>query len=94
MDMGPMGKYQFGYHGGVMIGAIMPRMPQMPVSLWTFYVGVDDIDRAAAAMATGGGQVLNGPHQIARRRIFAQRRQSPRRQLRPGRPAPAVGASI
>ncbi|HEX2136301.1 MAG TPA: VOC family protein [Microvirga sp.] len=64
IDMGPMGKYQFVYHGGVMIGAIMPRMPQMPVSLWTFYVGVDDIDRAAAAIATGGGQVLNGPHQI------------------------------
>ena len=64
MDMGPMGKYQFVYHGGAMIGAIMPRMPQMPVSQWTFYIGVDDIDRAAAALAGGGGQVLHGPHQI------------------------------
>jgi predicted enzyme related to lactoylglutathione lyase len=59
-----MGKYQFIHHGGVMIGAIMPRMPQMPVSLWTFYIGVDDIDRAAEAVAAGGGQVLHGPHPI------------------------------
>ena len=64
MDMGEMGKYRFIHHGGVMIGAIMPKMPDMPVSLWSYYIGVDDIDRAATAVKNGGGQILNGPMEI------------------------------
>lgn len=64
MDMGPMGKYQFVNRGEVMIGAIMPRMPQVPVSAWTFYIGVDDIDRAHEAVRSGGGQVLQEPIEI------------------------------
>jgi predicted enzyme related to lactoylglutathione lyase len=64
MDMGEMGKYQFIEHDGVMIGAIMPRMPDMPQSMWNFYIGVDDIDRAAEAVKAGGGQVVNGPMEI------------------------------
>lgn len=64
MDMGAMGKYRFIHHGGVMIGAVMPKMPQMPVSLWSYYIGVDDIDRAVSAIQSGGGQILNGPMQI------------------------------
>ena len=27
----------------------MPKPPQLPVSMWTYYIGVDDIDRAADA---------------------------------------------
>ena len=27
-----------------MIGAIMPEMPQAPGSVWSFYIGVDDIE--------------------------------------------------
>ena len=64
MDMGEYGRYAFIQHDGVMIGAIMPKMPEMPVSLWTYYIGVDDIDRAAAAVTSGGGQILNGPMEI------------------------------
>ncbi|MDQ3144179.1 MAG: VOC family protein [Pseudomonadota bacterium] len=64
MDMGEMGKYQFIQHDGVMIGAIMPAMPDMPQSMWNFYIGVDDIDRAAAAVKSGGGQIVNGPMEI------------------------------
>lgn len=64
MDMGELGKYQFLYQGEVMIGAIMPRMTNMPVSLWNFYIGVDDIDRAAAAVRDGGGQIFHGPMEI------------------------------
>jgi uncharacterized protein len=64
MDMGELGKYQFLYRGGTMIGAIMPKMPQMPVSLWSYYIGVDDIDRAAAAVTDGGGTILQGPMEI------------------------------
>jgi predicted enzyme related to lactoylglutathione lyase len=64
MDMGEFGKYQFLHHGDTMIGAVMPRMPQMPVSAWTFYIGVDDIDRAHEAVRSGGGQVLQEPIEI------------------------------
>lgn len=64
MDMGEMGKYQFVQHDGVAIGAVMPTMPDMPGSMWNFYFGVDDIDRAAEAVKSGGGQVINGPMEI------------------------------
>jgi predicted enzyme related to lactoylglutathione lyase len=64
MDMGQYGRYAFIQQGGVMIGAIMPKMPEMLVSLWTYYIGVDDIDRAAAAITSGGGKILNGPMEI------------------------------
>jgi predicted enzyme related to lactoylglutathione lyase len=64
MDMGEMGKYQFFELNGTMIGAVMPTMPDMPQALWNFYIGVDDIDRAAEAVKAGGGQVINGPQEI------------------------------
>ena len=64
MDMGEMGKYRFIQHGGTMIGAVMPKMPDMPASLWSYYIGVDDIDRAAAAVTDGGGKILQGPMEI------------------------------
>ena len=64
MDMGDAGKYRFIQQGGITIGAIMRKSPQLPVSMWTYYIGVDDIDRAAAAVNSGGGRILNGPMQI------------------------------
>jgi uncharacterized protein len=64
MDMGEMGKYRFIQNGPTTIGAIMRKPPQLPVSLWTYYVGVEDIDRAVEAIKSGGGQVLNGPMEI------------------------------
>ena len=64
MDMGEMGKYRFVQHDGVGIGAVMRTMPDMPQSMWNFYVGVDDIDRAAEAVRTGGGKIVNGPMEI------------------------------
>ncbi|MEO7505369.1 MAG: VOC family protein [Sphingomicrobium sp.] len=64
MDMGEFGKYRFLQHGGVGIGAVMPKPPQMPLSAWTYYIGVDDIDRALAAVTAGGGTILHGPQEI------------------------------
>ena len=55
MDMGEMGKYRFVQHGDVAIGAIMPKPPQLQVSLWTYYLGVDDIDRVRV-VHVGRGQ--------------------------------------
>ncbi len=64
MDMGPMGKYQFIQHDGVGIGAVMKTPPNVPHSIWNHYIGVVDIDRAAGAVTSGGGQVVNGPMEI------------------------------
>jgi predicted enzyme related to lactoylglutathione lyase len=64
MPMGELGDYRFLQHGGVGIGAVMRLMPGMPASSWTYYIGVDDIDRATAAVNAGGGKVLHGPNQI------------------------------
>ena len=64
MDMGEMGKYRFIQASGVTVGAIMRKPPQLPVSVWTYYIGVDDIDRATSAIKDGGGRILNGPMEI------------------------------
>ncbi len=64
LDMGELGQYRFLQHDGDMIGAVMPLMEGYPVPMWSFYIGVDDIDRAAAAVTANGGKILNGPHEI------------------------------
>jgi uncharacterized protein len=66
LDMGPMGKYEFlKVSGGrFALGAVMPKMPEMPVSAWSFYFRVPDIDAAVAAISAGGGSVINGPMEI------------------------------
>ncbi len=64
MDMGPLGKYQFLYHGPKMIGAIMPKMPQMPIPMWTYYFRVPDIDKAMETINAKGGNITHGPDEI------------------------------
>jgi uncharacterized protein len=63
LDMGDMGTYEF-VKTDAMIGAIMPKMPEMPVSAWTFYFRVPDIDVAAAAVKAGGGVLHMEPMEI------------------------------
>ena len=64
MDMGDMGAYRFIQRGEIGLGAVMPLMPGMPASTWSFYIGVDDIDRALAAVKANGGTVTNEPMEI------------------------------
>ncbi|MET0742379.1 MAG: VOC family protein, partial [Microvirga sp.] len=47
-----------------MIGAILRWLPLVPGAAWTFYLGVEDIDRAADAARAGGGTILQGPIEI------------------------------
>lgn len=63
MDMGPLGKYEFLRHD-FMLGAIMPKMPQMPVSMWSYYFRVPEIDAAVATIKARGGQILQEPTEI------------------------------
>ena len=64
MPMGEMGDYKFVQANGVGIGAIMPKPAQSPMSAWTTYFGVDDIDRGTKAITDGGGQLLYDPMEI------------------------------
>ncbi|KQZ73628.1 glyoxalase [Sphingopyxis sp. Root214] len=64
MDMGPIGAYRFVQRGEVMIGAVMPLMEGYPVPVWNFYIGVDDIDRAHAAVTANGGTITSEPMEI------------------------------
>lgn len=64
MDMGEMGRYRFLSKAGTMIGAVMQKPKELPASAWAFYIGVDDIDRAAESVKAGGGQILAGPMEI------------------------------
>lgn len=74
MDMGPMGTYHFLRHAGRapdgspmghgMLGAVMPRMPQMPVSAWTYYFRVADIDAAVAHVSANGGAIVQPATEI------------------------------
>lgn len=64
MPMGEMGNYEFMDHGAVTLGAIMPRQAPAQPAMWTMYFGVPDIDKAAAAISAGGGQMLWGPHEV------------------------------
>ncbi|MEO6718418.1 MAG: VOC family protein [Novosphingobium sp.] len=64
MDMGPMGKYRFIQHEGTGIGAIMGKPAELPMSLWGYYIGVDDIDRAIEAIKVQGGKIIHGPMEI------------------------------
>lgn len=64
MPMGDMGDYLFIQQDGTGIGAIMRKLPQVPASMWSFYIGVDDIDRAVAAVEAGSGKLLGPVNQI------------------------------
>ncbi len=63
MPMGELGVYRFIQHDGTMIGAVMGQMPGT-APVWTYYIGVDDIDRAVIAVQAGGGQITHGPDEI------------------------------
>jgi len=64
MPMGQLGDYRFIQNDGVQIGAVMKKADFMPVAGWTYYIGVDDIDRALAAVKAGGGKAMGDPQQI------------------------------
>ncbi|NWF46395.1 VOC family protein [Hydrogenophaga sp. D2P1] len=63
MPMGEQGDYHLLAANGVRMGALM-RSPVGQEPRWLYYFGVEDIDAAVEQIKAGGGQVLDGPHQI------------------------------
>lgn len=64
MPMGDLGDYSFIQNGGTGIGAIMPKMDDVAQPVWSYFIGVDDIDRAARAVESGGGRLDSPLQQI------------------------------
>jgi predicted enzyme related to lactoylglutathione lyase len=64
MPMGELGAYRFIQRGDVGLGAVMPLMEGYPAPMWNFYIGVDDIDRAHAAVTANGGTIMAEPMQV------------------------------
>ncbi|WP_022960394.1 VOC family protein [Spongiibacter tropicus] len=63
LDMGPMGRYEFIRHNGV-IGALMPAPEEMPMPMWQYYFRCADIDDACETILQNKGQILHGPDEI------------------------------
>jgi uncharacterized protein len=63
MPMGPLGDYSFLHAGETGIGAVMRQADFMHPG-WTYYIGVDDIDRAMAAVSAGGGTLMGEAMEI------------------------------
>ena len=63
LDMGP---YEFvrRAHVAGMFGAVMTKPKEMPVSIWTYYFRVKDIDAAVKSATAAGGKIVNGPREI------------------------------
>ncbi|MEZ5744207.1 MAG: VOC family protein [Sphingomonadaceae bacterium] len=66
MEMGPMGTYDMMKRrdADFMLGAIMKKPDEMPVSIWSYYFRVPDIDEAVAYIGANGAQIINGPMEI------------------------------
>lgn len=66
MDMGSMGAYEFFRRRDVpgMFAAVMTKPAELPISLWTYYFRVADIDEAVARTKDRGGQIAHGPIEI------------------------------
>ncbi len=63
MDMGPMGTYHMIRHD-YMLGGVMQKPDEMPVSAWAYYFRVPDIDAADATIKAKGGQIIVGPQEL------------------------------
>ncbi len=73
MDMGPMGTYQMYGHGQKTLGGMFNKSSDMPAPPhWIYYVHVADMTAALDAVRAGGGQVLNGPHEVPGGDVVAQ----------------------
>lgn len=63
MDMGPMGTYHLLDHG-YGLGGFMKKPDEMPISAWTFYFRVPDIDKAVDIVKAKGGNLMMDPVEI------------------------------
>ncbi len=59
--MGGEGSYHMILNGEAPLGGMMPKPEMAPVSMWTHYVVVEDVDATIAKAKELGGNLLAGP---------------------------------
>lgn len=64
MDMGEMGTYWLFKRGGENVAGLMARPPHVPVSNWTPYIAVDDVDASTARATELGATVMVPPQDV------------------------------
>lgn len=64
-DVGGMGTYQPFSASEQMIGGMFTKPATIPAPFWLYYFNVGDINATALRVAAGGGQVLEGPIEVA-----------------------------
>ena len=64
MDMGEAGSYEFLRHGSHMIAGIMKKPAEVPISAWSYYFRVSDIDKSVQIIKDNGGHLLAEPMEI------------------------------
>jgi uncharacterized protein len=64
-DITETATYQPFSAGGQMIGGMFTKPETIPAPFWLYYFNVDDIDTTAQRVASGGGQILEGPLEAA-----------------------------
>jgi predicted enzyme related to lactoylglutathione lyase len=64
-EVDPMGTYQLFSAAGQMIGGMFTKPAIVPVPFWLFYFNTSDVDAAAERVRAAGGQVLEGPVEMA-----------------------------
>lgn len=61
----PTGRYQLFSAAGQTIGGMFTKPAMVPVPFWLFYFNIADVDAATERVRTAGGQVLEGPVEMA-----------------------------
>lgn len=64
LDMGPIGAYRLFAAGGDPIGGMMTDADASASPVWLFHFNVDRIDAAVVRIATNGGRIRRGPHEV------------------------------
>lgn len=67
MDMGPMGDYHMykcSEQSDFLLAGMMAKPDEVPVSSWTYYFRVPDIDNAAAYVTANQGTMMMDPMEI------------------------------
>jgi predicted enzyme related to lactoylglutathione lyase len=64
IDMAEMGTYQTFATGGGPCGGMMKGCAQAPMPMWSYYIAVESVARAAERAQARGAQVLNGPMEV------------------------------
>jgi predicted enzyme related to lactoylglutathione lyase len=68
-ETGPIDTYQSFSAAGQITGGIITKRPTEPIPYWLYYFNTGDIEAAADRVKNGGGQIFEGPLELADRSL-------------------------